>query len=68
VVVLAGAVATAAAGFPMAWSLLLVMLAPVVTIVGYEVRGHEHVAHLLAEEDGRPLSVEGGAPGQEMSA
>lgn len=50
VVVLAGAVATAAAGFHMAWSLLLVMLAPVVTIVGYEVRGHEHVARLLGAE------------------
>jgi low temperature requirement protein LtrA len=50
VVVLAGAVATAAAGFHMSWSLLLVMLAPVVTIVGYEVRGHRHVARLLAEE------------------
>jgi low temperature requirement protein LtrA len=50
VVVLAAAVATAVAGFHMSWSLLLVMLAPVVTIVGYEVRGHEHVARLLAEE------------------
>jgi low temperature requirement protein LtrA len=50
VVVLAAAVATAAAGFHMSWSLLLVMLAPVVTIVGYEVRGHEHVARLLAAE------------------
>jgi hypothetical protein len=27
------------------------MLAPVVTIVGYEVRGHEHVARLL-DQDG----------------
>ncbi|MFD6142405.1 low temperature requirement protein A [Promicromonospora sp. NPDC060271] len=50
VVVLAASVATAAAGFHMAWSLLLVMLAPVVTIVGYEARGHRHVARLLAEE------------------
>ena len=50
VVVLVAAVATAAAGFHMAWSLLLVMLAPVVTVVGYEVRGHEHVARLLAAE------------------
>jgi low temperature requirement protein LtrA len=50
VVVLAAAVATAAAGFHMSWSLLLVMLAPVVTIVGYEVRGHEHVARLLEAE------------------
>jgi low temperature requirement protein LtrA len=52
VVVLAGAVATAAAGFHMSWSLLLVMLAPVVTIVGYEVRGHRHVARLLEDEPG----------------
>jgi low temperature requirement protein LtrA len=50
VVVLAAAVATAAAGFHMSWSLLLVMLAPVVSIVGYEVRGHQHVARLLAAE------------------
>jgi low temperature requirement protein LtrA len=52
VVVLAAAVATAAAGFHMAWSLLLVMLAPVVTVVGYEVRGHRHVARLLEDEPG----------------
>lgn len=52
VVVLVAAVATAEAGFHMAWSLLLVMLAPVVTIVGYEVRGHQHVARLLGEDAG----------------
>jgi hypothetical protein len=52
VLVLAGAVVAAAAGFHMAWSLLLVMLAPVVTVVGYEVRGHEHVARLLREDAG----------------
>lgn len=67
VVVLLVAVGTAAAGFHMAWSLLLVMLAPVVTIVGYELRGHEHVAHLLAVEEDRPLPADGGAGGQEMS-
>ncbi|PUB27816.1 low temperature requirement protein LtrA [Promicromonospora sp. AC04] len=50
VLVLAAAVAAAVAGFHMSWSLLLVMLAPAVTIVGYEVRGHEHVARLLADE------------------
>ena len=55
VVVLAASVATAAAGFHVSWSLLLVMLAPVVTIVGYEVRGHQHVARLVA----------GGGPGAE---
>lgn len=51
VLVLGAAVATAAAGFHMSWSLILVMLAPVVTIVGYEVSGHEHVARLI-DEDG----------------
>lgn len=50
VVVLAAAVGVAVAGAPMAWSLLVVMLAPVVTVVGYEVRGHEHVARLLDED------------------
>lgn len=48
VVVLVAAVAAAAAGLPMSWALLLVMLAPVVSVVGYELRGHRHVAHLLA--------------------
>ena len=48
VAVLAAAVAAAAAGLPMSWALLLVMLAPVVSVVGYELRGHRHVARLLA--------------------
>ena len=60
VAVLAAAVATAAAGFHMSWSLLLVMLAPVVTIVGYEVRGHEHVARLLADERGGGRATDSG--------
>ncbi|GAB2471064.1 hypothetical protein GCM10027063_09400 [Promicromonospora xylanilytica] len=50
VAVLAGAVVAAAAGLPMSWALLLVMLAPVVSVVGYELRGHRHVAHLLADD------------------
>ena len=41
-VVLAGAVALAAAGVSMAVCLLVVMLAPIVTIVGFEVVGHRH--------------------------
>lgn len=48
VVVLVAAVAAAAAGLPMSWALLLVMLAPVVSVVGFELRGHRHVARLLA--------------------
>lgn len=51
--VLAAAVATAAAGLPMSWSLVLVMLAPVVLVVGYETRGHRHVARLLEQRPGQ---------------
>nr|WP_280949900.1 hypothetical protein [Xylanimonas protaetiae] len=40
--------AIAVAGASLAWALLLVMLAPAVTVVGYEVAGHRHVAALLA--------------------
>lgn len=46
-VVLIAAVAAAAAGVGMAWCLLLVMLAPVVSVVGYEAVGHRHVAQLV---------------------
>ncbi|MFD7310562.1 low temperature requirement protein A [Promicromonospora sp. NPDC059942] len=49
VAVLAVAVAVAAAGLGMAWALLLVMLAPAVSVVGYEVRGHQHVARVLSD-------------------
>jgi low temperature requirement protein LtrA len=52
VLVLAAAVAAAAAGAHMSWALLLVMLAPVVSVVGYELRGHRHVARLLEGEPG----------------
>ncbi|TWH27445.1 hypothetical protein [Isoptericola variabilis] len=49
VAVLAVAVVAAAAGAPMAWALLVVMLAPAVTVVGYETVGHRHVARMLAQ-------------------
>ena len=45
--VLAGAVALAAAGVSMAVCLLVIMLAPVVTVVGFEVFGHRHAAEAL---------------------
>jgi low temperature requirement protein LtrA len=45
--VLAAAVWLGAAGVPMAWCLLVVMLAPVVTVVGYEAVGHHHLAAVL---------------------
>lgn len=46
-VVLAGSIALAAAGVSMAVCLLVVMLAPVVTIVGFELYGHQHAAEAL---------------------
>lgn len=47
VVGLALAVAVAAAGAGLGASLLLVMLAPAVTVVGYETIGHRHMAEVL---------------------
>ncbi|MGY0538524.1 low temperature requirement protein A [Nocardioides sp. YJ-D4] len=47
--VLVASVAMAIAGVPVAWCLVVVALAPVVTIVGYEAVGHRHLAiHLDA--------------------
>lgn len=49
-VVLASAMAAAAAGVSMPLCLCLVALAPVVTVIGYEWRGHQHQADVLALE------------------
>jgi low temperature requirement protein LtrA len=49
-VVLAVAVALAAAGVTMAVCLVVVMLAPVVTVVGFEVVGHRHAEQALSRE------------------
>ena len=38
----------AAAGIDMAWCLLVLSLTPWVTVVGYELRGHEHNARVIA--------------------
>ena len=38
----------ASAGASMAWCLVVLCLAPWVTVVGYELRGHEHNARVLA--------------------
>lgn len=46
--VLVSAVAAAAAGVPMTACLLIVTLAPVVTVVGFEVLGHRHMARDIA--------------------
>jgi hypothetical protein len=48
VVVLAAAVWMAAAGISMANCLLVVTLAPMVTVVGYESLGHRHAAEAIA--------------------
>lgn len=48
------AVVAALAGVDMAICLVILMLAPVVTIVGYEVLGHYHQAEVLANEDAAP--------------
>ncbi len=45
--VLGLAVALAAQGLSLGWSLVIVMLAPVVTIVGFESIGHRHLAVAL---------------------
>ncbi|MFF3644782.1 low temperature requirement protein A [Streptomyces sp. NPDC002564] len=47
--VLAVAVLLALAGVPVAVCLLVVMLAPFVTVIGYETVGHRHQARMLAD-------------------
>jgi hypothetical protein len=51
VIVVALAVVAALAGLDMAVCLIILMLAPAVTVVGYEVHGHRHQAEAL-ERDG----------------
>ena len=47
-VVIVGAILMAGAGAPIAACLLVLMLAPAVTVVGYEFVGHRHRAAMLA--------------------
>ena len=47
-VALVASVALAAAGVSMAMCLLIVMLAPMVTVVGFELRGHRHAAEAVS--------------------
>jgi hypothetical protein len=44
------AVIAALAGIDMAICLVILMLAPAVTVIGYEILGHRHQAEALAEE------------------
>ena len=46
--VLVAAVLFANAGMSMANSLLIVMMAPVVTVVGYELLGHRHAEEAIS--------------------
>ncbi|WP_240434444.1 low temperature requirement protein A [Streptomyces sp. YIM 130001] len=48
-VVLAAAVLLAAAGAPVAVCLLVIMLSPYVTVIGYETVGHRHQRRMLAD-------------------
>jgi low temperature requirement protein LtrA len=48
VIVLGAAVALAGAGVTMAVCLIVVMLAPVVTVVGFELTGHRHVERAIS--------------------
>ena len=45
--VLVLAVACAQVGLSMAWCLVVLMLAPAVTVVGYEVLGHRHLSEVM---------------------
>lgn len=47
-VVLVASVALAAVGLPMSVCLLLVTLAPMVTVVGFELIGHRHAAEAVS--------------------
>ena len=49
------AVIAALAGADMAVCLVILMLAPAVTVVGYEMLGHRHQAEALAQEERRTV-------------
>jgi low temperature requirement protein LtrA len=53
-VVIVGAIIMAAADAPIAACLLVLTLAPAVTVVGYEVVGHRHRAEMLARSGVEP--------------
>lgn len=53
VFLLAAAVGVAALGASMAWSLMLVMLAPAVTVIGYETVGHRHLTAFMSGDAAR---------------
>lgn len=60
-VVLGSAITAAALGVSMPVCLCLVALAPVVTVIGYEWRGHLHQADLLALDSARAKGSDAGS-------
>lgn len=50
--VIVGSLVMAAAGVEISWCLLVLALAPVVSIVGYELHGHDHLDRSLAADEG----------------
>ena len=52
--VLAASVVAAMAGVDMAVCLIILMLAPIVTVVGYEMVGHRHKMEAIARAIGKP--------------
>ena len=59
--VVVASVLAAAAGIPMTVCLIILMLAPVVTVVGYEMLGHRHSADVIAENVEEDTATTGGA-------
>ena len=51
--ILAIALVMASAGVPMSWCLLVVMFAPLITVLGYESIGHKHQSAALRIEKQR---------------
>ena len=49
-VVIAASIAAAAAGLNLTYALIILMFAPIVTVIGYEVLGHRHQAEALERD------------------
>ena len=56
--VIAVAIVAARLGVDVAVCLAILMLAPAVTVVGYEAAGHRHLAEALAERDATPRRLD----------
>lgn len=48
---IAASLVMAASGVDVAWSLLVLASAPVVSIVGYEIHGHRHLVEAMARDE-----------------